>query len=206
MKVIILKVTLVLSLSLFGALAMIQTSSAADAAVSARVKANAASPLNQAMKTLDGKDVNPAEKYAGKVVLLVNVASKCGLTPQYKELEALARKVCRPGAGDRRRAVQSVQRPGAGHGRGDRRRSARRTTASSSTCLSKVDVNGDERLPALQVAHLGRNESEVAGPIQWNFEKFLFNRKGELVARFSPRVTPDAPEVVEAIEAELATQ
>jgi len=200
-----IKFSLVLSLFVVGALAMIQTSSAADAAVSASVKANPASPLNQAMKTLDGKDVNPAEKYAGKVVLLVNVASKCGLTPQYKELEALHEKYADQGL-----AIVGVpcnqfngQEPG----------SAEEIATFCSTkygvefdLLSKVDVNGENACPLYKSLTSEETNPKSPGPIQWNFEKFLFNRQGELVARFSPRVTPDAPEVVAAIEAQLATQ
>ncbi|MEX2091812.1 MAG: glutathione peroxidase [Pirellulales bacterium] len=195
----------VLSLSLVGALAMIQSSSAADAAVSASLKANPASPLNQAMKTLDGQDVNPAEKYAGQVVLLVNVASKCGLTPQYKELEALHEKYADQGL-----AIVGVpcnqfngQEPG----------SAEEIATFCSTkygvefdLLSKVDVNGENACPLYKSLTSEETNPKSPGPIQWNFEKFLFNRQGELVARFAPRVTPDAPEVVAAIEAQLATQ
>ena len=200
-----IKFSLILSLLVVGALAMNRTFSAADAAVSAGVKANPASPLNQAMKTLDGKEVNPAEKYAGKVVLLVNVASKCGLTPQYRELEALHEKYA-----DRGLAIVGVpcnqfngQEPG----------SADQIATFCSTkygvefdLLSKVDVNGENACPLYKWLTSDQTNSKSPGPIQWNFEKFLFNRNGELVARFAPRTTPDAPEVVEAIEAQLATQ
>ena len=184
---------------------MIQTSSAAGADVSASVKANPASPLNQAMQTLDGKDVNPAEKYAGQVVLLVNVASKCGLTPQYKELEALHEKYADQGL-----AIVGVpcnqfngQEPG----------TAEEIATFCSTkygvefdLLSKVDVNGENACPLYKGLTSEETNPKSPGPIKWNFEKFLFSRQGELVARFAPPTTPDAPEVVEAIEAQLATQ
>lgn len=194
-----------IALIVFGAQTMNQIASAADAAVSATVKANTASPLYQEMQTLDGKAVNPAEKYAGKVVFLVNVASKCGLTPQYKDLEALHEKYAEQGL-----AIVGVpcnqfngQEPG----------SAEEIATFCSTkygvefdLLSKVDVNGENACPLYKWLTAESTNPKSPGPIQWNFEKFLFNRQGELVARFSPRVTPDSPEVVKAIEDELAKQ
>lgn len=195
--------SLVLSLVCFGVCAMNQSSSAANAAVSASVKANLDSPLNEPMKTLDGKDVNPAEKYAGQVVLLVNVASKCGFTPQYEQLEALHKKYADQGL-----AIVGVpcnqfggQEPG----------SAEEIAEFCSTkygvefdLLAKVDVNGENACPLYKALTSKETNPKSWGPIQWNFEKFLFNRQGELVARFAPRVTPDSDEVVAAIEAELA--
>ncbi len=196
---------LFLALVLIGVLAMNRKISAADAAVSASVKANPASPLNQPMQTLDGKDVNPAEKYAGKVVLLVNVASKCGLTPQYKTLEALHEKYADQGL-----AIVGVpcnqlngQEPG----------TAEEIATFCSTkygvefdLLSKVDVNGETACPLYKWLTSEESNPKSPGPIKWNFEKFLFNRQGELVARFAPPTAPDSPEVIEAIEAQLATQ
>jgi glutathione peroxidase len=200
-----IKFSLVLSLLVVGVLAMNRTSSAADATMSARVKANSASPLNQSMMTLDGKAVNPAEKYAGKVVLLVNVASFCGNTPQYKPLEALHEKYADQGL-----AIVGVpcnqfggQEPG----------SPKEIATFCSTkygvefdLMSKVDVNGENACPLYKWLTSAETNPKSPGPIQWNFEKFLFNRQGELVARFSPKTQPDAPEVVEAIEAQLTTQ
>jgi glutathione peroxidase len=200
-----IKPSLALSLTILGALAMSRPLFAADAAVSASVKANPSSPLNQDMQTLDGKHVNLAEKYAGKVVLLVNVASKCGLTPQYKDLEALHEKYADQGL-----AIVGVpcnqfngQEPG----------TAEEIAAFCSSkygvefdLLAKVDVNGESACLLYKSLTSEETNSKSPGPIQWNFEKFLFNRKGELVARFAPKVTPDSSEVIEAIEAQLATQ
>ena len=199
------KHSLVVTLSVLGALAMNQSLPAADAAVAAKVKANPASPLNQEMKTLGGEDVNPGEKYAGKVVLLVNVASKCGLTPQYEALEALHEKYA-----DKGLAIVGVpcnqfngQEPG----------TAEEIATFCSTkygvefdLLSKVDVNGETACPLYKWLTSAETNPKSPGPIAWNFEKFLFNRQGELVARFSPRTTPDSSEVVEAIEAQLGKQ
>jgi glutathione peroxidase len=184
-------------------LVMIDATPAAE--VTTAVKANSASPLNHDMKTLAGRPVNPAEKYAGKVVLLVNVASKCGLTPQYKALQALHDKYAEQGL-----AIVGVpcnqfngQEPGTAL------EIAAFCTANYGVkfdLLEKVEVNGDSACPLYKQLTSEETNPKSPGPIQWNFEKFLFNRDGELVARFSPRTTPDAPEVVDAIEAQLATQ
>ncbi|MGD9633640.1 MAG: glutathione peroxidase [Pirellulales bacterium] len=157
------------------------------------------------MKTLDGKDVNPAEKYAGKVVLLVNVASKCGLTPQYEQLQALHDKYADQGL-----AIVGVPcNQFAGQEPGSAEEIA--TFCSSKygvkfDLLEKVDVNGDNACPLYKTLTSEETNPKSSGPIQWNFEKFLFNRQGELVARFAPRVTPDSDEVVAAIEGELKKQ
>lgn len=200
-----LRLSFAFALLLVGVLAMNQIASAADVKVSAGVQANPASPLNQAMKTLDGKPVNPAEKYAGKVVLLVNVASKCGLTPQYKQLEALHEKYADQGL-----AIVGVpcnqfngQEPGTA---AEISEFCAKNYDVQFDLLEKTDVNGEHACPLYKWLTSKETNAESPGPIQWNFEKFLFNRHGELVARFAPRTTPDAQEVVAAIETELAKQ
>jgi glutathione peroxidase len=197
--------SLVLSLAVLGVSMMNQISSAADAAVTASVKANPDSPLNEPMKTLDGRDVNPAEKYAGKVVLLVNVASKCGLTPQYEQLQALHDKYAEQGL-----AIVGVpcnqfngQEPGTAE---EIAEFCSSKYGVEFDLLEKVDVNGEKAAPLYKTLTSKETNPKSPGPIGWNFEKFLFNRQGELVGRFSPRVAPDAEEVVEAIEVELAKQ
>jgi len=194
---------IVLSLALVQ-FAMTKSSAAADATIAAKVAANPASPLNHPMKTLSGNDVNPAEKYAGKVVLLVNVASRCGLTPQYKALQALYEKYMDQGL-----AIVGVpcnqfngQEPG----------TPAEIAGFCSTkygvtfdLLEKVEVNGDGACPLYKQLTSDATNPKFPGPIRWNFEKFLFNRNGELVARFEPRTTPDSKEVVDAIEMQLAT-
>jgi len=162
----------------------------------------AATPLDQEMKTLDGKKVNLAEKYQGKVVLLVNVASKCGLTKQYKELEALHEKYSTQGL-----AIVGVpcnqfngQEPGTAK---EIAEFCKTNYGVEFDLLAKVDVNGPDAAP-LYKQLTSKETAKFPGDISWNFEKFLFNRKGQPVARFAPRVTPDAPEVVKAIETELA--
>jgi glutathione peroxidase len=160
-------------------------------------------PLDQDMKTLDGKDVNLAEKYKGKVVLLVNVASKCGLTPQYEQLQALHDKYSKQGL-----AIVGVpcnQFKGQEPGTADEiAEFCEARYGVEFDLLAKVDVNGADAAPLYKYLTSKERNPKFGGDIGWNFEKFLFNREGQLVARFAPRVKPDSPEVVEAIEAELA--
>ena len=191
-----------LCIALLGAIVMNQSVVAAGAKDAAK-DGKAATPLNQDMKTLDGKPINLAEKYKGKVVLLVNVASKCGLTPQYKPLEELHEKYA-----DKGLAVVGVpcnqfggQEPG----------TAEEISTFCQTkygvkfdMLSKVDVNGEGACPLYKSLTVLETKPAAAGDISWNFEKFLFDREGKVVARFSPKTKPDSPEVVKAIEAELA--
>lgn len=199
------KIAYLLSLALIGGLTMSQFSWAADAAVTAKVKANPASLLNQDMQTLDGKDVNPAEKYAGKVVLLVNVASYCGLTPQYEQLQALHDKYADQGL-----AIVGVPCNQFNNQEPDSAEVIAKKCLSKYgvkfDILAKVEVNGDNACPLYKSLTSKETNPEFAGPIHWNFEKFLFNRNGELVARFSPQTKPDSSEVVEAIEEQLATK
>jgi glutathione peroxidase len=167
---------------------------------------NAAEPtppaLNFKMKTLTGKDVDLAQ-YKGKVVMFVNVASKCGLTPQYEELEALHEKYA-----DKGLAIVGVpcnqfggQEPGS---------DAQIAEFCSATygvkfdMLSKVDVNGKTACALYQYLTALDTKPVGAGKISWNFEKFLVDRNGKVVARFAPRTKPDEPEVVAAIEKALA--
>lgn len=197
---------LVVLSTLLAMLAVVTRSApAADATVAAKVAANPDSPLHQSMKTLAGNEVNPAEKYAGKVVLLVNVASRCGLTPQYKALQALYEKYK-----DRGLVVVGVpcnqfngQEPG----------TAAEIAAFCSTnygvtfdLLEKVEVNGDGACPLYKQLTSEEAHARFPGPIRWNFEKFVFSRRGEPIARFEPRTAPDAPEVIEVIEAALANE
>jgi glutathione peroxidase len=183
------------SLALFGALVM---NHAAFAATS-----GSTTPLDQNMQTLGGDEVNPAEKYDGKVVLLVNVASRCGLTPQYEALQGLHQKYTERGL-----AVVGVpcnqfngQEPGTA---AEIAEFCQSNYGVEFDLLAKVDVNGDGACPLYKQLTSKDSNPEFGGPISWNFEKFLFNRDGQLVARFAPKVKPDAPEVTLAIEAELA--
>ncbi|MFG2562194.1 glutathione peroxidase [Streptomyces sp. NPDC048496] len=140
--------------------------------------------------------------YRGQAVLLVNVASKCGLTPQYAGLERLQKEY-----GDRGFTVLGVpcnqfagQEPGSAE---EIQTFCSTTYGVSFPLLQKVDVNGDGRHPLYaELTQLADADGE-AGDVQWNFEKFLISPSGEPVARIRPRTEPEAPELVAAIEALL---
>ncbi|THA31317.1 glutathione peroxidase [Streptomyces sp. A1277] len=153
------------------------------------------------LRTLTGEPTTLGA-YRGRAVLLVNVASQCGLTPQYAGLERLQKEY-----GDRGLTVLGVpcnqfagQEPG----------SAEEIQAFCSTTygvtfplLEKTDVNGAGRHPLYaELTRLADADGE-AGDVQWNFEKFLISPAGEPVARIRPRTEPEAPELVAAIEAQL---
>jgi glutathione peroxidase len=150
---------------------------------------------------LDGSPLDLAS-FDGPL-LVVNVASKCGLTPQYTKLEELAKSY-----GSRGLTVVGMpcnqfmgQEPGTAE---------EIATFCSSTygvtfpLLEKADVNGDDRHPLYAALTEAADAAGEAGDVQWNFEKFLVGSDGEVVARFRPRTEPDAPEVLEAIEAAVS--
>jgi glutathione peroxidase len=154
-----------------------------------------------ALTTLSGEPTTLAEHTDG-AVLVVNVASKCGLTPQYTALEKLAQDY-----GDRGLTVIGVpcnQFMGQEPGSADEIQTFCSTTYGVTfPLLSKVDVNGADRHPLYAELTKAADADGEAGDVQWNFEKFLLAPGGEVVNRFRPRTVPDAPEVIGAIEAVL---
>ncbi len=167
------------------------------AAVSAAEKVPAV--LNQKVKSIKGEEVNLA-KYQGKVLLVVNVATKCGATPQYEQLEGLNDKYK-----DKGLAVLGfpcnqfgTQEPGTEE---EIAKFCKSKYDVSFDMFAKIDVNGDNASPLYKSLTSGAKPS---GDVKWNFEKFLIGRNGEIVARFPTKTKPDAPEVIQAIEAELA--
>src|SRR4051794_36597309 len=154
-----------------------------------------------ALTTLDGRTTTLAELADG-AVLVVNVASKCGLTPQYAALEKLAQEY-----GDRGLTVVGVpcnQFMGQEPGTADEIAAFCSTTYDVTfPLLAKTDVNGPERHPLFAELTKTADTTGEAGDVQWNFEKFLLAPGAEVVRRFRPRTEPDDPEVVEAIEAVL---
>ena len=154
------------------------------------------------INSLDGEPLDLSQ-FAGKSVLVVNVASKCGLTPQYEGLERLQQRFS-----DRGFSVLGVpcnqfggQEPG----------SPEEIAAFCSTSYGvtfpmteKVDVNGEDRHPLYEELTKVPDAEGVAGDIQWNFEKFLVAPNSE-IRRFRPRTEPESDEVVEAIERTLSS-
>ncbi|MFC9861318.1 MULTISPECIES: glutathione peroxidase [unclassified Streptomyces] len=140
--------------------------------------------------------------YSGQALLLVNVASKCGLTPQYEGLERLQNQY-----GDRGFTVLGVpcnqfagQEPGSAE---EIQTFCSTTYGVTFPLLAKLDVNGESRHPLYaELTKLADAEGE-AGDVKWNFEKFVISPAGVPVARIRPGTEPEAPEVVAAIEAQL---
>lgn len=159
-------------------------------------------PLSLTMESLDGKDVDLL-KYQGKVVLIVNVASKCGLTPQYEQLQSLHEKYSDDGL-----AVLGFpcnqflfQEPGNAQKIQD---FCRVNYGVSFDLFAKVKVNGKDTCDLFKILKATDTKPVGPGKISWNFEKFILGRDGDVVARFSPRTKPDDPKVLEVIEAELS--
>jgi glutathione peroxidase len=158
--------------------------------------------LNFDMKNLAGKDVKLSQ-YQGKVILMVNVASQCGYTPQYKGLEALHEKYAKEGL-----VVLGVpandfgkQEPGSND---EIAKFCKTNYDVKFAMLAKVVVKGDGQVPLYKFLTSKETNPRFGGPIKWNFTKFLINRQGEIVGRFEPAVKPESAEVTKAIEAALA--
>jgi glutathione peroxidase len=154
------------------------------------------------LAALDGTpDVLANEK--GKVTLLVNVASFCGLTPQYEGLQQLEEKY--KGQGFDVIGIPCNQFGEQEPGTPDEIKTFCSVNYDVSFPLTeKIEVNGDGRHPLYQELTKTKDAEGIDGDIRWNFEKFLVGRDGNVVARFSPLVLPEAPEVVDTIEKALA--
>jgi len=155
-----------------------------------------------AVKDIDGKDTS-LSAYKGKVLLIVNVASKCGLTPQYKGLEAIHEKYKDQGFSVLGFPCNQFngQEPGTNE---EIKRFCSTKYNVTFPLFDKLDVNGPKRHPLY--AELAGKDSPYPGDIKWNFGKFLIGRDGKIIKRFEPRTTPDDPEVTKAIEAALAAK
>jgi len=159
-------------------------------------------PLSFTMKSLDGKDVD-LSKYQGKVVLIVNVASKCGLTPQYEQLQALHDKYSEDGLEILGFPCNQFlfQEPGTAE---QIQEFCRVNYGVSFDLFAKVKVKGKDACDLFKTLTSMDTEPVGPGKISWNFEKFIMGRDGEVAARFSPRTKPNDPKVLKVIEAELA--
>jgi glutathione peroxidase len=154
-------------------------------------------PLN----TLGGTATSLSEHIV-KAVLVVNVASKCGNTPQYAALEQLHKDYA--GEGFAVVGFPSNQFGGQEPGTAEEIETFCSTTYGVTFPLfEKTDVNGEDRHPVYTELTRSTDAEGYTGDVRWNFEKFLLDSSGEVVARFSPRTQPDAPEVITAIKALL---
>jgi glutathione peroxidase len=149
---------------------------------------------------LNGKDA-PLASYKGKVVLVVNVASRCGFTPQYTALEATYEKYKDQGFV----IIGFPANNFGGQEPGTNEEIAKFCTGKYNVTFpvyGKISVKGDDQAPLYSYLTKDANP-RVAGDIKWNFTKFLVDRDGNVVQRFESAVTPDSPEVIAAIEAQL---
>ena len=151
--------------------------------------------------TLQGADAKLGD-YAGKTLLLVNVASKCGLTPQYEGLERLQKTY-----GDRGFSVIGFpcnqflgQEPGSAE---EIEQFCSTTYGVTFPLMEKIDVNGDDRHPLYAELTEVPDAEGKAGDITWNFEKFLVSPAGDVVGRYRPQVEPEDAVLVGALEAQL---
>ncbi len=147
------------------------------------------------MKTIDGKD-KPLSDYKGKVLLIVNVASKCGNTPQYKELESVYEKYK-----DRGFMVLGFpannflgQEPGTND---EIKKFCTLNYGVTFDMFSKISVKGSDQDSLYQYL---TKESPVPGAVTWNFQKYLVDKKGDVVEKFTPRTKPEEKEVIDKIE------
>ena len=151
---------------------------------------------------MDGRTV-PLRDYQGRVLLIVNTASACGFTPQFAGLQDLHRQYANRGLVVLGFPCNQfgAQEPGSAD---EIQQFCSKNYGVTFDLFAKVDVNGEKACPLYK--HLKALPTKPKGPgdVAWNFEKFLIGRGGEIVARFDPTTSPDAPEVVQQIERELA--
>jgi glutathione peroxidase len=156
------------------------------------------------LNSIDGQPM-PLSSFKGKVVLLVNVASKCGFTPQYTALEALYEKY-------KGRGFVIVGIPANNFGAQEPGTNAEIKTFCESKyhitfpMMAKVSVKGSDITPLYQFLTDKSANPKTGGEIGWNFTKFLVDADGKVVARFDSKVEPDSPEVSSAIEKALASK
>jgi glutathione peroxidase len=155
------------------------------------------------LNSIDGQP-SPLAAYKGKVVLLVNVASRCGYTPQYTALESIYEKY-------KDRGFVIVGIPANNFGGQEPGTNAEIKTFCSSKynvtfpMMAKVSVKGEDTTPLYQFLTDKAAHPQTGGEIKWNFTKFLVGPDGRVLARFEPEVTPDAPQVTSAIEKALSS-
>ena len=155
------------------------------------------------VNTLDGQE-SSLGSLAGKALLVVNVASKCGLTPQYSGLERLQERFggqgfsvvgfpCNQFAGQEPGSAEEIQT------------FCSTTYGVTFPLFEKIEVNGTGRHPLYDELTAVADADGYTGDIRWNFEKFLVSPDGEIVARFNPTITPEDPALISAVEAQLPT-
>lgn len=163
------------------------------------------SVLDFTMKDIDGKPVKLRDKYQGKVLLLVNTASKCGYTPQYADLEALYKKYHDQG-------LEILAFPSNDFGGQEPGTESEIKTFCTTKydvtfpLFSKIPVKGDAKDPLYRFLTDEKIHPATAGEIKWNFTKFLVGRDGKIVARYESAVKPTDEQVVKSLEENLKTK
>lgn len=161
-----------------------------------------ASPLSFVVKDIKGDDFDLAQ-LKGKVVMIVNTASKCGNTPQYESLQALYEKHKNEGLvvlGFPANDFKS-QEPGTNEQIAEFCASKYNVTFPM---MSKISVKGDDKAPLYKYLTEEPTAGKFAGEIEWNFAKFLVGKDGKVIARFAPKTKPDSAEVTAAVEEALS--
>jgi len=171
------------------------------AAVAIPMLAFCGSVYDYSPKSIDGAET-PLSAYKGKVLLIVNVASKCGFTPQYKSLEALYEKYKDQGflvlGFPANNFMQ--QEPGTDD---EIKQFCTRKYSVSFPMFSKISVKGDDKYALYTYLTSSAENPKTGGEIKWNFTKFLVDRNGTVIARFEPNVDPLTPDVTQAVEGAL---
>lgn len=166
------------------------------------VQTDTPAALDFEMKTIEGDDVKLTQ-YHGDVVLIVNVASRCGLTGQYKALQQLHEDYAEKGLSILGFPANNFgkQEPGSDE---EIATFCQKNYGVEFDMFSKISVKGDDQAPLYNFLTSKETNPKFAGKIGWNFEKFLINRDGQVVARFSPRTKPNDKKVIQAIQDALA--
>jgi glutathione peroxidase len=161
----------------------------------------ASNVLEFTMNSIDGQ-ATPLANYKGKVIMIVNVASRCGYTPQYTQLEAVYEKYKDKGFVILGFPANNFmgQEPGTN---GEIKTFCSTKYNVTFPLFSKISVKGDDKAPLYQFLTDKSTNPSTGGDIGWNFTKFLVDRNGKIIQRFDSKVKPDAPEVVSAIEGAL---
>jgi glutathione peroxidase len=163
-------------------------------------------PMNKSiynfkMKNIDGKDVN-LKSYKGKVVMVVNVASKCGYTPQYEQLEATYKKYKDQGFVILGFPANNfhAQEPGTNE---EIKQFCTAKYGVTFPMFAKISVKGDDTDPLYQYLTSKDQDPKFGGDITWNFNKFLIDKHGNIIDRFDSKIKPDDPSVTTALESAL---
>lgn len=163
-----------------------------------------AGPLDFTVKDINGKDANLSQ-YKGKVVMIVNVASRCGFTPQYEQLEAVYKKYADKGFVILGFPANNfgAQEPGTNE---EIETFCKSKFGVKFPMMSKISVLGDDKAPLYKFLTEKPTAGDFAGDIGWNFSKFVVDRNGNLIARYNSKVKPDDKIVTNEIEAALAAK